>query len=311
MLVEPTMRRILIVFLILLITHSAWGQAPLDQLIPPVVINYNTINPQHPLMRGLLGWWVTQPVIRGGNTFWNVLSRFPMTVIGTGWQPTTRALWPAEMRLNGTSDYLSLGNVPTWDMSNTTFTFGIRFRIAALGGSSAYLLGFRSIAGSTGGYFLRVNSDSTLNARIMSSGAAVQADRSSVLTVYGNTQWHTAVAVFTTDTTTSTNNTVTIYGDGVVDQGALSQPGSTGYVPCTTDVPACILAVGTTHDFVTFLNGAVDDVRLWTRGLSAQEALMYHRQSPPEFGGMVQPEPWSALVPTAPGGTTRHRGVIQ
>jgi hypothetical protein len=135
--------------------------------------------------------------------------------------------------------------------------------------ANRYLVAKRTTAG---GWFLRVNSDGTLEARITDASNTASAYRDT-LQAYNTGVWTHVAVVYTTDTTTGTNNDVTLYVNGVVDQSARGSSFNAPYVTC-----ACALAFGCTSDQAGFVTGGLDDVRIWTRGLSQSEVTLLYRQ---------------------------------
>jgi concanavalin A-like lectin/glucanase superfamily protein len=248
------------------------------------------LNTAHPLQRGLLGWWLVEPATAGGATWWSVLQRWPGTLTnmgtGSGWSPTARAYWYGEMRFDGVDDRVLLTSDPTFDFSNQTFTACAHFRTTSA--TFGYLISKRDGNTSTG-WFVRFTPP-TVYARIETDVASF--DRATATGTYNDGLWHSFAIVFTTDTATSANNTITIYADGVLEQGTLSA-GAGVYVPCTT----CPLTFGAQDATNAPLQVALDNVRLYQRGLSAAEALAYHQDRPPDFGGLRVPEPLALGLP--------------
>jgi Concanavalin A-like lectin/glucanases superfamily len=254
------------------------------------------------------------PLLSGGPQWYNLMGDRHGTLInmgsGSGWQPSQGGQGWGEIRFDEVNDAVSLGALPLWQFANTTFTAAFRFRSTGTG--TGYLLASRTVAppsaSTSGGYLLRLDGSSgTITARLMTAGATVVAGRTTVRATYTDGQWHTVVVVFRTDTSTGGGNDVTIYGDGALDQGSLSTTGGVGYDPCENVTPGCTLTLGTTHDGIAYLLGGMDDVRIWQRGLSATEAMAYHTQMAPDYGGMFLAEPVAlgSVAPAAPRGKRR------
>jgi hypothetical protein len=261
---------------------AAWAQA----------VRSGLLNGAHPMQRGLMGWWLVEPTTAGGATWWNVLQRWPGTLTtmgaGTGWSPTSRAGWYGEMRFDGTvGQSISLGTDSTFDFPDQTFTVCANFRSTNAG--QGYIASKRS-TGSIGGWAIRLNTGGVLLVRVEGG-----IDRPTVGT-YTNGLWHSVVAVITTDTAgAGAGNAITIYMDGVLEQDVVQ--GSGPYGAC----PSCNFTFGNVQEGGNTLLGALDNIRIYRRGLSATEALAYHRDKPPDFGGLVLPEPIAlSLPPSAP-----------
>jgi hypothetical protein len=286
------MRRSLSVLLMgLLLGGLTWGAWALTQAalpVGPASVTLANLNVQHATLspRGLLGWWLVAPPLMGGGTWWNVLQRWPGTLTnmgaGSGWGPTNRPGWYGEMRFDGTDDGIFLGTDSTFDFPDQTFTVCAHFRSTSA--SQAYLVAKRSTLG-IGGWFVRL-SPTVIAVRIEGG-----IDRTTVGATYNNGLWHSFVVVMTTDTATGAGNAITIYADGVLDQAATTNSGAYG------GCPTCNLTFGIVHDGTQPMLGAMDNVRIYQRGLSAAEALAYHRDRPPDFGGLVLPESLALGLP--------------
>jgi hypothetical protein len=292
--------------------HAIHTALAIVLLLPTLALaQLASVNLAHPLAQGLLQWHLVYPLLSGGPQWYNLMGVRDGTLSnmgsGSGWQPSLGGRGWGEIRFDGTNDGVSLGALTLWQFPNTTFTAAFRFRFT--GSTSGYLLGSRTISPSTsGGYFLRLDGSSgTMTARIMTSGGTAVAERTTVRTTYNDGQWHSVVAVFRTDTSAGGGNDVTIYGDGGLDQGSLSFTGGLGYDPCENVTAGCALFLGTTHDGLSPFLGAMDDVRIWQRGLSATEAMAYHTQMAPDYGGMFLAEPVALgiVAPATPRGKRR------
>jgi Concanavalin A-like lectin/glucanases superfamily len=249
-------------------------------------VRIGTLNTAHPMVRGLLGWWVVQPATAGGSTWWDVLQRYSGTLVnlgvGAGWMPTARPGWLGEMRFDGTG-YIAGPTNPVFDFANTTVAVCGHFRAAP---AFSYLASKRceTCNGGLGLYawFVRLLNTGEIQVRIENNNDNQRA----TVGVYTDGLWHSFVVNLTTDTVTAANNTITIYVDGVLDQGAMLIGD-----PYVGGCPTCRLVFGSTDDVVAPLTGAMQNLRIYNRALSATEAMAYHRERPPDFGGMVILEP--------------------
>src|SRR5262249_25546789 len=132
--------------------------------------------------------------------------------------------------------------------------------------------GWHIRAESTGAVQGRLSGPSSSNLSATSAG------------VYNDGKWHSYAVIFSTSTTVSSSNTVEQYIDGVLDP-AMATGTTELYAACTT----CEMRLGTDQvSGGSFLAGAMDDVRFYTRPLSRVEILAYHRKFPPDLGGMVR-----------------------
>lgn len=234
----------------------------------------------HPALQGLVGWWRALPGFTGSTQLYNLvrgglhgtLTNMGFS-IGSGWSPSTRPGGYAQLNFSGISDYVSLGDDPLYNFVNTTFTALAWFRATVCSGG-CYLMAKRVgetgvCTPSCGGWFLRVNADGTLEARIQSDSNVSAGDRVTVSTTNLTGQWHHVAVVFTTDTLTLANNDVTVYVDGVLDQQGRTDSGGDPYGALV----GWPLMLGTLADQQagSFFTGSLDGVQLYNRGLTAPE----------------------------------------
>jgi hypothetical protein len=219
---------------------------------------------------------------------------FPATPT-SGRGPTTRRGGMTEVRFNGTTGYADLGT-GTHDYPNATFVVMCWFRATTAG----YLINKRVLTpnGSNGGWFLRVDAGGTVTARVVNIDDTSAGSRTSTTTTLLDGAWHHALVVVTTDTVTLANNDVTLYVDGLLDQGARTDSAAGGY-----SVSIDPLTLGTTsdHDATSFLTGALDDVRIMAGSLTARQAWQLYQHSRLGAPGLLGdlPRPSAAQVPSA------------
>lgn len=177
----------------------------------------------------------------------------------------------AKISVDGVDDYLDFTNSTNFNFSNTTFTLSGRYTAS----DDGYIFGKRNgvTLGTSvdGGYFLRVNADGTVTARVINQDNTNAATRSSVGTSYKDGAEHCFAIVITTNTTTLASNDVTIYMDGVLDQGSRSDSG-VPYSPGTTKLVASALS---DLDSAGYIAGSVEDLTIWSTGFSAENAQRY------------------------------------
>jgi len=122
---------------------------------------------------------------------------------------------------DGSSAYASISNTSNFNFTNSSGTISIWFRTNALPSSGSYLISKNM--DSTGGWGITMGSDGIpyFEAKNNASGATAFYRFANQVCADGN--WHNIVAVFTTSTTVVANNTVSIYIDGKLSNGALTQ----------------------------------------------------------------------------------------
>lgn len=266
------------------------------------------LNYGHPLAKGLFSWWLAKPPYSGGSTWWALAGTFHGTLLnmanGFGWQPSSRSGWAGSLVFEGggTSPRVDLGTYPAINFLDMTWTVQLRFRTTNVG--TAYLITNRDIS-DVGGWWLRAQSDGSIMARIYgSSSSNVAASRSTVSTGLNTNAWHSLMAVFTSNTVTQASNIITLYVDGLLEAGTGSPTGTDAAFAC--DV--CQFTLGATGVGSNPFAGALDDIRIWTRGLSAAEAMAVHRCQPPDFCGLLEAPEAPAMQTIA---RTKRRVVIE
>ena len=96
-------------------------------------------------------------------------------------------------------------------------------------------------------------------------GSIVYRGGSAAANIVNDNKWHHFAFVVTTDTVTAENNTIDIYTDGVLAQNA--QTTSAAYVSGGVQP----LRFGRNYNSTSYYPGVLDDVRIYSRALSAQE----------------------------------------
>jgi Concanavalin A-like lectin/glucanases superfamily len=244
----------------------------------------------HPLLANLISWWSAAPGFTGSTRLFDFVSRNHGALVNmgfgttSGWAASDRRGGSLHLAFDGVDDYVLIGDLPVYDFPDTTFTVEVAARATLAG----YLVAKRqsTIGVQGGGWFLRLDGGGTLTARLLDTGNTTAAQRSSTTTTLLNGTWFHAVVVFTSDTTTLANNDLTMYINGVEDQGARTDSGVGPYIPCV-----CPLVFGVLADFAsgTWLTGAESMIRIWGRGLSAAEVAVLAGQAALDPLSLMQP----------------------
>jgi hypothetical protein len=254
-----------------------------------------------PLNRGLLNWHLVLPHALGGVTWRNLVAPRHATLVGTeprsatvGWNATRRQGGLGEVRLNGTSGYATVAAAPIYDFANMTFTVSCWVQAT----TAAHLVARRHSTVAVGGWFLRLDAGGTATARLIASNGTNVAQRSTVVTTLLSGAWAHLVVVFTTSTTVSATNDMTLYVNGQVNQGTRSTAGSV-YADAVD-----VVSFGSVGPFGagSFLTGAMDDVRISARGLTATEVQQLYQASRTgyrrELRWLSPPQVWVVSVGT-------------
>ena len=230
----------------------------------------------HPLARGLVGWWRAVPGFTGGATWYDLMpaarhgTLTNMTGTASGWSATDRPGGYAQVNFDGVDDYVTVGTSTDFQFANATFTVTGWVKASNCATNTCYLVNKRHLG--NGSWFLRIDTGGTLTARIDGLSGTAGA-RTTVTSTWADGQWRHFAAVITTDTTTIANNAVSVYTNGILDNGTFSQ--SDVYNPGTVPVAFGVEA----DNQASPLTGAMNDIRIYDRGLSASEVAALYAQS--------------------------------
>jgi len=271
-------------------------------------------NPQvvlsDPLLRGAVSWWQGMPGFTGGDRLFDLLpaaNHLTLTNMSfgsaSGWSPTTRPGLTAQVNCDGTDDYLSIpknssmnlsaGSIAVWMLTTSaTEMHAVTMGDAGVCCNNVMLFG--------------LNSTGTKARFILTSGGVDQVVVSTTSTsLVPATVWHQLV--YAVD---SSGNA--LYVDGT--QAAVTYV--TGSASTTAFLSVIYSAVSTfdvcrvnTSDAPQYLAGAIAQVLLYNRALTAGEVLaLYQRsQTLPPFGlradelvASTTPFPTGTLLPFFP-----------
>jgi Concanavalin A-like lectin/glucanases superfamily len=287
------MRPWLALVLLLVSVGLLWGQ-DISTLVP---FHPGDINKDHPLAQRLVAWWVVQPQLAGGTTWYDLIGQERSTLVnmaaGFGFQPTRRPGWGGEVRFDGIDDYVLGSNNTVFDFPDVTFTVSLRYRAVKLGQTN-YLIAKRG--GTSGGWYLRVDSGGTLSAVVNDDANGDAAARTTTSDSHLDGNWRQVTVIFVIDTVTAANADVAIYPNGILDQGTRFSS-----VGAPAAICACPLTFGARSDFTQTLEGSVDDIRIWRGALPLTTIANLSVDRPPDFGGLVQP-PLAPAFPSAVAG---------
>lgn len=246
--------------LLLLILTLGWVQPPEMPVVPPLWELVDTQQPDNPNFaphRSLRYWWTVLPWLYGGSQWWNMAGKpatlTNMTSSGSGWSSDAQGWFAGRLLFDGTDDY-----TVTTGLLGSPATISVSVVVSTNSGASGTANQFFGIGDYVGIDVTTADQletyyyagGSTWNSRFVSWGR-------------NSTGWHHIVFVLVP---TSTGNQTT-YIDGVqVDQ--------------LTGVFSAIVYSGQGTDTYfgkhgnassRFLHGAIADVRVWDRDLTAAE----------------------------------------
>lgn len=248
--------------------------------IAPLTLNYGSvINRQHPLNRGLVAAYKVLPMRYGGLQWLDLAgsNHGTLTNIGassatSGWGATTHRGGYGEIRLDGTNDYVSIGDVPKLKFTSS-FTIAQWFK--NIGAVDAWLV---AKSESNFSYLTAYTNDNTpfQFALLVSSNGSTLAIRYSATTLSSNI-WYYGVGVYDAGATT-----LTVYLNGVNDNGTLS-----GTVPSSIFDSTNNVVIGTSSGVLgEFFGGSVDDVRMYSRALSSSEVAVLYMETQKYFSSL-------------------------
>jgi Concanavalin A-like lectin/glucanases superfamily len=264
-------------------------------------------NRDAPLNRGLIAWWQVLPRRRGGARWFDLTGRLAAALstlspssATRGWGATARLGGRGELRLDGTGS-LTVPSASALNFGTGDFTVLVWVRFRTVAGAS------REIAILSKAVTYNLDPGWVLEGHTYAPGSATQV---------AFTLWNTGGFPYT-DTVVNSLSTVPV---GTWAQVGLRRQGTTfslllnGRVDGVTthakvavDVSnAAALLMGGTVFGQDLLNGALDDVRLWSRALSDQELLACYSASRlgslRELNWLAWPPGWAgAAAGVAPG----------
>lgn len=170
------------------------------------------------------------------------------------------------IKLDGINDYVEASGVLATQFANTTFTLTGWFKTTdtsfALLSQDACNGGFR-INNSGGALYLATFANG--------SCGAFSSFRQTATGGFTDGKWHHFAIVVTTDTAVTANNVTTIYMDGALNQGVLSQTNPYGVGSANG------YQMGIRFGNTDPLDGSIDDFRIYNRALTSDEILRLYR----------------------------------
>jgi hypothetical protein len=158
------------------------------------------------------------------------------------------------LSFDGSEDFVNVANESPFRLADTTFT--AEGWVKTTLSSEGVLVGHGALSGS-GGWSISVTGAGLMKFTGKTTAGSTAFTRSSSSAV-NDGQWHHLAAVVTTSTTVTGNNTVTLYVDGVQNQGSLTQ--SAVYVSDTN--PLTIGRRPAAGAGGLYFTGSIDEVRV-------------------------------------------------
>ncbi len=225
------------------------------------------INWRHPLNRGLVGWWLNQPSFQGGGVFRDLTGRHDGTL--TDMSPATDWVrgghpggWGA-LDFDGTLDNISVPHHADLNPSKITLMFWATTRSFA--GYGNYIE-----KNFNNGYRIRI--EPAGNLRLLNQGGTNGLTTSGAMTL---NKWQ--FVAFTGDA-----SGFNAYIDSVFDSS-----GGSAFLQVANANPLHIGAGILGGNAPEYLDGQLDDVRIYNRALSSNEIAEYYQLSRQGYGGIL------------------------
>jgi hypothetical protein len=221
------------------------------------------------LLKGLVGHWIAQPPTMGGLTWYPRVGQDKGTLVNmatvpaSGWQPTVRPGGVGEMRFDGTDDQVNTGTIAL--VANLpAFTVCLWFRSTANGTHQLYTEGVGSwpdmmLVLDWGG-----DPGTTIAFNNYDASGGLEAYASALPALTNSGAWHHVCGV------QRSKSNGEVWFNGWL---AATSSGAVGTVAPTQRT------FGGTPQGTNRLAGAMDDIRVYTRALSAAEVAQLYAQS--------------------------------
>ena len=180
---------------------------------------------------------------------------------------------------DGVDDVVSVGSSTGLNFTNSTGTISIWMKTSVVS-QSGYLISKNM--DSTGGWGLAVHTDGTTYFETKNNASGGSAAYRFSNTVVNDNVWHNIVIVFTTSTTVVANNTISLYIDGALAQGTLTQ--SLVYGGNT----AKGVELGRRYQG-NYYSGYIANVQIWEKGLTGAQVFQNYNYLKTRFnvGGLI------------------------
>ena len=195
------------------------------------------------------------------------------TASGNGYD--VQVVNPPGLTFDGSNDFVQTSNSNALQFANQTFTVSGWFKTTVAGAGIVSDGG----GGSSGGGWNITDTGSVLQATLKDSTSGGVFVANGTKTVTDGT-WHSFTVVFTTSTTVAANNTAVLYLDGAVEPISSSTRNGNVYnvTPGSRYLGFGARDIGGTP--ANFFNGAMSDMRIFARGLTAAEAAAINANQP-------------------------------
>jgi hypothetical protein len=270
-------------------------------MLGPWLIDLGNPVADHPLNRGLAGWWLPLPNSQGGGTLFDLTGRYPGTLTaGPTWAPGPTP-GSVALEFDGSNDYVRGGD---W-FYHDAFTVSCWFRSDNVAAATKNIALKRNVgtAAGTNEWQLVTGSSNVQLAAWNSGGGAT------VMNITGATTLVNGVWYHVTGVVPGNGGTGKIYLNGVEDASG-TQTAAVGNSASEVQFGALSGGGG-----ARYWDGRIGDIRIAGRAYSAAEAWALYDQSRrghPDTLRRYTPRVWVATGEAAGGGGggNRRRRVI-
>jgi hypothetical protein len=242
--------------LVLLLLLLVWPSMVYAQLAP--------VDGNASLRKGLVGQWIAAPPTMGGLTWYPQVGQDKgtltnMATASSGWQPTTRPGGAGEMRFDGSDDRISV-TTQVMVANLNAFSVCLWFRSTSTGGQQLYTEG---VPGWPDMMLVIGWATNEVSFNNYDSATGIEAHGAPPFPIDSNVWQHVCGVQLS-------KSSAQVYANGKLIAGS---SGSLGTVSPT------LRTFGSNTAGANPLLGALDDIRTYTRALSASEVAQLYQQS--------------------------------
>lgn len=241
----------------------------------PVLLS-DPVDRSHPLNEGRVSWWLDVPGLDGGAKLYDLMGVAPgtltnmTTTTSSGWKPTSRPGGYGHLAYDGTDDYVSAAATDAGLLGGLSVFAWVNFRIA----SHYHHIASKAVSSGAANSPIEFRTDNggTCTLAAFRANATAYHIWSGPAVSVG--VWH-HVGVTCADGDLGTTPTFYIDGVPTTASSAGTQGGGTGAVTGST----APWLIGRRGDGVVQADGAMDDIGVWSRALSAVEVRSLYELS--------------------------------
>lgn len=275
----------------------------LDEAPPAPFLDLgNLVNRAHPLADGLLGWWLCLSSLMKGTRLFNLMDNKVGTLTGmanspsltSGWGPTRRPGGFGELRCDGTNDYVSIADSPLFTFGaggvDRPFSVSCCLWMTSIAATQGLLCKWTTYL--TANEWIVYTANSELLFELYGTTDPIIGRKSTLTTGAHQSQWLSLVATYT-GSGTMAGVALFLNGRRVDTTDSVTAGGSyLGQADTTAAVQ-----VGAYGGAANFLNGKVDDIRIYKRALSPGEVLVLYQNQQQGYPGVLNRIPLFGRAP--------------